>query len=161
MNTNSPTPAAPQYVRFQWVTGRLGVQQQHRLQVDFRQSSAEPDTYVKMTQTKATGEFPVWFKATAYRGAANDDARAALRDAVTGSGLLGTTPTTELREPARGELQVILGTDEGGIQPAWIGQLDRLSPQMQQAFEAGKAFTRDALVEREFGPGDVVTPSAG
>jgi hypothetical protein len=100
-------------------------------------------------------ELPIWFGAKVFAEAANDGHRAALRDAITGSGLLGTPQQDTLVDPARGQLQVVFGTGEGGMQPTFLGELKHLTPELQTVWDAAQRFLDDAKVDKKVGPGNL------
>jgi hypothetical protein len=149
-----PSTTAPEYVRLSWVSGGFGVSKRHELNVDFRATPEAPDNHVTMT-TLANVKVPVWFGADVFQGAENDTQRAALRDAITGSGLLGTKPSDTLQDPERGELQVVFGTNEAGFQPTFVGSLKDLTPELQRVWDAAQDFLDDAKVAKHVGPGDL------
>lgn len=147
-------PIAPEYVRLTWVSSRLGVSTKHELDVDFREAGEARDTHVYMS-TLPNVELPIWFGAKVFAEAANDGHRAALRDALTGSGLLDTAAQDTLIEPRKGQLQVVYGTGADGFQPTFTGELKQLTPELQIAWDAAQRYLDDAKVDKKVGPGDL------
>ncbi len=155
MNLTATAPASPiTDVRFTWVTGGLGVDRRHELTVDFRTPRAAPDMHVTLTSAKGV---PVWFGANAYADVENAGHRAALHDALVGSGLLQVPPSQDLDDPERGQLRVMLGSADDGMQPTWTGPLKQLPASLQAAWDAAQRFMDDATVAKRLGPGDLAS----